>query len=255
MIEETVIEVKSWLTKIRHLIIERLQDPLIVEHKTSKADVVTNVDKEIEHYLIQKIRKKFPEDQILGEEGIGEPVTDFSGRVWIVDPIDGTLNFVKQHDHFCVMLALYEDGVGQLGFIYEVMRDELLWGGKQIGVFLNDQQITEINNEKLTDGILNINTHMFLHNHFNGQDIALKAIGVRMIGCAGIAFKEVITGKQNAYLSYLEPWDYAAGKVLADELGLVVQSLDEQPLDLEKRAPVIVAVPKTYEDIQEIRIM
>ncbi len=68
------------------------------------------------------------------EEGCNQ-LSDLDGRVFIIDPIDGTLNFVIEGENFCIMLAVYESGVGKLGFIYDVMRNELFWGGKGIGVY------------------------------------------------------------------------------------------------------------------------
>ena len=68
------------------------------------------------------------------EEGYNQ-LADLDGRVFIIDPIDGTLNFVIEGENFCIMLAVYESGVGKLGFIYDVMRNELFWGGKGIGVY------------------------------------------------------------------------------------------------------------------------
>lgn len=247
-----VEEVKSWLLEAGEIIKNRLKSALVVEQKTSVSDVVTNVDKEIELFLVNKIKQAFPNDQILGEEGVVEQATKLSGRVWVIDPIDGTLNFVKQKDHFCVMLALYEEEVGKLGFIYEVMRDELLWGGKDIGVYLNSQKVPKPSQQGLQEGIINVNTNMFASNSYHTQDIAQKALGVRMVGCAGIAFKEIILNKQNAYISFLRPWDFAPGKVLAEELGIAVRSLSGNTLSLHKGDFVLVALPKTNEDISRM---
>lgn len=250
MNKQLVSEVKAWMTEAGDLIKQQLAQPLLVEEKSSRADLVTNVDKAVEAFFIEKIRQRFPTDQILGEEGLGDKVTDFSGRVWVIDPIDGTLNFVMQQENFCTMLAVYEDGVGQLGFIYEVMKDELLWGGRGVGVFLNEKEITQVPDLPLAEGILSVNTHMFLTNLYHVQEACVKGLAVRMIGCAGIGFKELIKGNQNAYISNLQPWDYAPGKVLADELGLVTATFNQDtPLDLTKRAYTICATPATYREI------
>lgn len=251
--EKTLIaEISGWLGEAADLIRERLKSPLIVEQKTGAADVVTNVDKEVERFFVEKISLAYPTDKILGEEGMSDKkLEDLSGRVWVIDPIDGTLNFVKQQDNFCIMLALYDNGIGKLGFIYEVMRGELLWGGKDFGVYLNDRRIDKAKELSLADGIINVNTTMFVKNDYYTQEIARTAIGVRMTGCAGIGFKEVILGKENAYISKLQPWDYAAGKVLAEELGIIVKSLNQTALDLSKQEPILVALPATYEDIRK----
>ncbi len=251
MKEELATEVKAWVYEAGEFIKDKLNSPLIIAEKSGKADLVTNVDKETEAFYIAKIREHYPNDQILGEEGLGDEVTDFSGRVWVIDPIDGTLNFVKQHENFCTMLAVYEDGVGQLGFIYEVMKDELLWGGRGLGVYLNDKEISQVADLPLENGLVSINTQMFVKNLYHLQEACLETLGVRMIGCAGIGFKELIKGNQNAYISCLQPWDYAPGKVLADELGLVTASFETAtPLDLRHKAYTICATPTTFAQIR-----
>lgn len=248
--QQMVEEIKGWVYEAGERIKEKLQSPIIVEEKANKSDLVTNVDKETEAFFINKIRQHYPDDQILGEEGLADQVTDFGGRVWVIDPIDGTLNFVKQQDNFCTMIAVYEEGIGQLGFIYEIMRDELLWGGKGIGVFLNDQEIKDVPDMTLEKGLISVNTHMFLRNTYETQTVAMKSLGVRMIGCAGIGFKELIKGNQTAYISNLQPWDYAPAKVLIEELGLKIIALNGEPLDLRQKVPILGATPATFEEIQ-----
>ena len=84
-----------------------------------------------------------PNGQGLRRRGFGDKLTSLDGRVWIVDPIDGTMNFVKQHDNFAMMIGIYQDGEGKLGFIYDVMNDVLYAGGPAVGgVWANDQQIS-----------------------------------------------------------------------------------------------------------------
>lgn len=248
--QQLVEEIKGWVYEAGESIKEKLQSPLIVEEKANRSDLVTNVDKETEAFFIAKIRQHYPDDQILGEEGLGDQVDEFSGRVWIIDPIDGTLNFVTQQDNFCTMLAVYEDGIGQLGFIYEVMRDELLWGGKGIGVYLNEEKLTCVPDMTLETGLISVNTHMFLKNTYKTQTLAIKSLGVRMVGCAGIGFKDLIKGNINAYISNLQPWDYAPGKVLMEELGLKLIALNGEPLDLRQKVPILGATPATFEEIQ-----
>ncbi len=120
--------------------------------KSSRKDLVTNVDKENEKFLITKIKNYAPDSHVLGEEGFGDQINREKGWIWIVDPIDGTMNFVKQQDHFAIMVALYIDGQGVLGYIYDVMNDELYSGGPNLGVFKNDVQLDQPANTALADG-------------------------------------------------------------------------------------------------------
>lgn len=245
-------EVKNWLLEAGEVIKARLQNPLIVETKSSRTDLVTNVDKETETFIVSKIRQAYPTDQILGEEGLGDVVTSTAGRLWIIDPIDGTLNFVKQHENFCIMVAFFEEGIGKLGFIYDVMRSEFYWGGKDLGVYQGTSKLPAIPDVALADGLVGMNAYMYRANQCKGQEIANASSGVRMIGCAGIEFIQLLRGNQVAYLSYLAPWDYAAGIVLAQELGLISSQLSGAPLSLLKKELFVCATPATYANIQQI---
>ena len=245
--------VKSWLYEAGEKILVALESPMAVNEKTSRKDIVTNVDKEIEAFIAGKIMTHFPEDSILGEEGTQKNQVSECSRTWLIDPIDGTLNFYKQHDYFCLMIAIEQKNQPSLGFIYEPKGDELLWGGSEIGVYLNNERLQPPTNQPLEEAIININSGMLLDNCYNLQEASRRAIGIRMIGCAGIGIKEVILGKQGAYVSYLQPWDYAAGQILAEALGLKVAHMDGKTLELDQRVPVIFATPMIYQEIQKIK--
>ena len=104
-----------------------LADDLEISEKTHFDDLVTNLDREVQDAIIAKIQETFPDDHILAEENdVRHDIND--GNVWVLDPIDGTTNFIVQKDNFAVMLAYYESGIGKLGIILDVMNDNLYWG-------------------------------------------------------------------------------------------------------------------------------
>ena len=247
---ELMEQVVSWVNEAAEDVKEKLKSPVLVEEKSNRHDLVTNVDKETELFLVEKIRKAYPDDLILGEEGLGDSLTSTSGRIWIIDPIDGTLNFVKQQENFCIMIGIFEDNEPVLGFIYDVIKDEFAYGGKETGVFLNGELLEPVENIGLRDGLIGVNGGMFARNTLNAQDIALQAVGIRMLGCAGLDFLNVIRGKQNAYISNLAPWDFAAGIALSEPLGLISSKFDGSPYSiLDGRQYFIIATEKTYADI------
>lgn len=106
--------VRGWLSESRDNVLRKIDTRLTVDTKTSRKDLVTNVDKQNEKFLVGKIREFDPDSKILGEEGFGDQVHSTKGRIWIIDPIDGTMNFVKQRNNFAIMIALYEDAKGFL---------------------------------------------------------------------------------------------------------------------------------------------
>jgi len=249
---DLINEIKEWILEAGENIKSKLKDPLVIEHKSSRTDLVTNIDKETEKFFVDHIRKKYPEDKILGEEGLGDELTSLAGRVWIIDPIDGTMNFVKQQENFCIMLAVYEEGIGQLGFIYNLMNNEFVWGGKGLGVYLNDQKLPNVANLSLEEGIIGMNSVMYAKNQYNSQLIGDASAAVRMMGCAGLEFIQLIRGKEVAYLSMLAPWDFAPGYILSKELGLVNTKITGEPVNFLEKSFYVVATAKAHEDIQRI---
>ena len=91
---------KQWIRDAGEHLMASMKKALIIETKSNAADLVTNMDREIEQFLIGKIKETFPHHHILGEEGYGDEVTSSDGVVWLIDPIDGTMNFVHQKK-FC----------------------------------------------------------------------------------------------------------------------------------------------------------
>ena len=115
---------KQIIREAGDLIKSSMLSNLQVEEKTRFDDLVTNVDKSTQELLVTKIKKYYPNDNIFAEEnGLRHSISD--GNVWVLDPIDGTVNFVAQRTHFAVMIGYYENGVGQFGLIYDVMNDLL----------------------------------------------------------------------------------------------------------------------------------
>lgn len=243
-------EVKSWMLEAGERLKEALlEEKLHVETKLSRTDLVTNLDKEIQDFLVAKIMDFDPEAKILGEENDQHTMDDFSGRVFVIDPIDGTMNFVLEGENFCVMIAIYEEGMGVLGFIYDVMKGEFLWGGPSIGVFVNEERAAQNNHLYLEEGLLGINAKMYAHNIANLQMIGDLAMGIRMCGCAGVEFIHLALGRRVGYVSNLAPWDYAAGSILVETLGMKVTNLNGDFLNLDEREFCLAATANAYEQI------
>ncbi|MGM0139536.1 myo-inositol-1(or 4)-monophosphatase [Enterococcus sp. DIV0755b] len=252
--EEMINEIKSWIYEAGEVIKKSFQaDDLVVDTKSGRTDLVTNLDKATQDFLTERIMNFDPSAKILGEENGKDQLEDFSGRVFIIDPIDGTMNFVLEHENFCIMVAVYEQGVGKLGFVYDVMKDEFLWGGRNIGVYCNDQKINPPKDISLSEGLVGLNHVMYQKDSWNVQKMGEVALGVRMTGCAGYELISLAMGRRAAYISRLAPWDYAAGGVLIEELGLRMSNINGDPLKLAGRELFVAATPKAYENIMEIK--
>ncbi|GAX48408.1 inositol monophosphatase family protein [Pseudolactococcus reticulitermitis] len=218
---------------------QHLSDDLEISEKSHFDDLVTNLDRDVQDQILAQIQTTFPGDHLLAEENdVRHAIQD--GNVWVLDPIDGTTNFIVQRDHFAVMLAYYENGIGKIGVILDVMNDNLYWGNG-IRSYKNDKQIS-LTPKPLRQSLIGVNTYMYRTNAGGLLDLSHESLGVRAIGSAGIEYVNILEGKIWGYFSNLSPWDYAAGAVLIAPFGYVTQQLDGRPLDFEGRQ-MMMSVP------------
>lgn len=246
-----VSQIKEWLNEAAGYIQVSLTNKLTVSQKSNRTDLVTNIDEEIQAFFIKKINQHYSNDRILAEEKGFDTIDSLKGRVWIIDPIDGTMNFVMEQENFCIMIAVYEEEIGQLGFIYDVMKDELYWGGKNQGVFLNEQRLTPPKDVGLSEGLLGMNAYMYGKNIYAAGEIGHASMGIRVSGCAGVELIAMLKGSHIGYISNLSPWDYAAGLVLLNEFGYQYSNIEGKPLAFANREYFLAATPTAYTQILE----
>lgn len=244
--------VKQWMFEARRMILESFDTQLDISTKSNRNDLVTNMDKQIEKFYIDHIHNIFPEAKIMGEESEKDSLKDADGLFFVIDPIDGTMNFVKQQDHFASMIAVYQNRQPLLGYILDVQDNSLYWGGQSIGVYKNYTRLTAPKDIDLKEGLLGIGLPLLLSNDYHIQDIVHKTSGVRMYGSAGIEFIHVLTGKTLGYVSRLHAWDYAAGKILAEELGLVVEAIDGTDINVLTSKVVLVSTKSANRKINQL---
>ncbi len=242
-------KVQAWMQEARQLILKRRTQALKIDEKTSRLDLVTNVDCEIESFYTKKIMAAFPNSEIFGEEHGKQHETKQADLLWIIDPIDGTMNFIKQAANYASMIAIYENGHEKLGYILDVAQNKLYWGGPECGVFCNETKLNPPENLALEQGLIGIGGRMLLANYLHVQDACQASLGIRISGSAGMEFINVLSGKTIAYLSHLKPWDYAAGKIMAETLGLVVKTIDGNPLAVLSSSDVLVATKNAQQGI------
>ncbi len=231
-----------------------LSSELIIESKSEANDLVTNIDKETEQFFIEHIKTDFPGHRIFGEEGFGDDIKDLKGYVWLLDPIDGTTNFIHQKQNFAISLGIYKDGIGILGYIYNVMEDTMLSGALNGGAYLDDMRLPKLQASSVEESVIGINARWVVPNryvHHEGMVNLLKIVrGTRSLGSAAIEISYVVTGKLDAYTSMqLSPWDIAGGMVIAKEVGAIVTNLAFEHLELLDADSFIVSRPGLHEQL------
>lgn len=245
---------KQWVKEAGEKIRDSFDKILNVQTKSNPNDLVTNIDQEVEQFFIAKIRETFPEHKILGEEGFGDDRISPKGIVWILDPIDGTINFVHQQRNFAISLGIYEDGVGIIGLVYDVVHDELYHAIKGKGAYLNENKLQPLEAVEVKQAIICLNTSWIVANRHLDPNLLIPLVkdvrGVRSYGSASLEMVFVAAGRADAYLSMrLAPWDFGGGAVIVEELGGVVTNLKGKKLDYLSKDSLLVAKPGLHQTI------
>ncbi|MGA9469851.1 MAG: inositol monophosphatase family protein [Candidatus Macondimonas sp.] len=207
------------------------RDSLTIDTK-QRNDFVTEVDRQAEQEIIQIIHKAYPDHAILGEEGgqIGD-----NEVTWIVDPLDGTTNFIHGLPHYAVSIGIEVRGRLEHGVIHDPVRGEIYTASRGVGAFLNDRRI-RVTPARSLEGTL-IGTGLPFRDFTHApayygmlQAIASKAAGIRRAGSAALDLAYVASGRLDGYWELgLKPWDIAAGVVLVQEAGGIVGNLSGEP--------------------------
>ncbi|NVK35339.1 MAG: inositol monophosphatase [Rhodobacteraceae bacterium] len=230
----------------------RRLDSLTVTQKGHQ-DLVSEADRDIETLVRKEIAKIYPDDGIVGEEH--GRVAGSSGFTWVIDPIDGTANFVAGIPQWCVIIACVYNGEVIAGVIHDPNANESFHAMKGGGAFVNNRQIRASSSQSLSNGSLGVG--------FNGRteaSEALKSIEA-LVTQGGVFFRNASGGLMLAYasagrlLGYIEShmnaWDCLAGMLIAKEAGNMVDTYDADSA-LDKGTPVIVACPGVFDAVKKI---
>lgn len=241
---------KQIVLNVASYIKEHLDDQLEIETKSSPTDLVTQMDKEVQNNLVTWILEAYPTDHILAEEnGLRHSISD--GNVWVIDPIDGTNNFVAQKADFAVVLAYFENGIGQFGVIYDVIGDKLYHGGGQFDVYCNEQKLPSYQDRPLNQFLMASNAGIFERNDWGIADLAKETLGVRVYGSAAISFSKVLSGQLLTYISYICPWDYAAASIMGDKLGYTTLTFAGEQPDFKSRQGIMMIPTMKLDEIKK----
>ncbi|MDQ0160098.1 inositol monophosphatase family protein [Alkalibacillus salilacus] len=240
-------QAKQWVYDAGQLIRDMMEGPYQINTKKDHKDLVTEVDEATEQFLLNKIKTIYPDHQVMGEEGVGEDVESLEGTVWIIDPIDGTMNFVHQRRFFAISVGIYHEGIGEIGLIYDVMGDVMYEAARGQGAYKNRRRLQPLDQTKtLEDALIGLNNVWAMPNRRLKEttihQLIAKAKGTRSYGSAALEFAFIAEGIIDAYVTMrLAPWDVAAGMILVNEVGGMTTQIDGSPLDLLQKNTVICA--------------
>ena len=191
---------------------------------------VTAADRRAETILREELAKARPDYGFLGEEGGAQAGSDKTHR-WIVDPLDGTTNFLHGIPHFAISIALERDGEIVAGLVYEPTRDEMYSAEKGLGAYVNDRRLRVSGRRRLGEAVVGTGMPYGPRAGEPGYGATLAAImgatsGVRRMGSAALDLAYVAAGRYDGFWEFgLAPWDIAAGILLVREAGGFVSDL------------------------------
>ena len=225
-------------------------DTLTIESK-SHQDFVSEADKNVETLVRAAITKAFPDDAIVGEEDA--PTTGTSGFTWVIDPIDGTTNFIHGIPQWCVAIAIVQNAQTVVGVIHDPVHDECNHAMRGNGAFCNDKPIRVLSGRPLTNGSLGIG--------FSGRtrasgnvitliDLITKAGGVFWRnGSGALSLAYVAQGKLLGYVEeHMNAWDCLAGQMMIVEAGGKAETQNADAM-IRDGGRVVVSTPELFDEV------
>lgn len=210
--------------------------------KGSPSDLVTEYDLAVERFLKEKLPPLVPGSIFFGEEE-KENADPGQGWAFIVDPIDGTTNFVRGLRQSAVSVALAKDGTVEYGVVYNPYRDEMFSARRGGGAFLNGAPI-HVSSRPLSKGIFSMGTSIYRPEYFARtmrltEQLFRRSCDFRRLGAAALDLCNIACGRAEVFFEYsLCPWDYAAASLLVTEAGGEICTMEEKPLPVTERCGI-----------------
>ncbi|MBQ2631058.1 MAG: inositol monophosphatase [Kiritimatiellae bacterium] len=216
---------------------------LHIDQKCGRANFVTEYDRKVQERLRAGLLELIPDARFIGEEGSAQEFSP-TGKFFIVDPIDGTTNFIKDYRASCISVGLVVDGTAELGVIYNPYSDEMFSAMRDGGAFCNGNRL-HVSSEPLENALVIFGTSPYREDltdrSFNlACAYFKKAVDVRRSGSAALDMCSIAAGRAELFFELsLSPWDYAAGALIVKEAGGLVSDIDGRELAYDRPCSVV----------------
>lgn len=217
----------------------------------SPNDFVTEVDQAAEQAIIETLLQAYPDHGILAEESGRAHGAKHSEFVWIIDPLDGTTNFIHGLPMYCVSIALAHRGVVQQAVVYDPTRNDLFYATKGRGAYLNDKRLRVSKRTRMSDALIGTGFPFRRGDNFKRyvkmfEEVMPLCAGLRRPGAAALDLCYVAAGYYDAFFETgLQPWDIAAGSLIITEAGGLIGNFTGESDFLHQRE-VLAGSPKIY---------
>lgn len=226
--------------------------------KGGAADLVTEYDVAVENFLKEKLLPLIPGSIFFGEEE-AENSDPTRGWAFIVDPIDGTTNFVRGLKQSAISVALAHDGVVEYGVVLDPYKDELFSARRGGGAFLNGKPI-RVSRRPLDQGIFGMGTAIYRREYLEptmrlAEELFRRSCDFRRLGAAALDLCNVACGRTDLFFEYsLCPWDHAAGGLIVTEAGGVICTMEGLPMSLTERCSVWASNDVNKDILKELEV-
>ncbi len=230
---------------------------LLTVSKKSHSDYVSEVDGAAEAAIIKVLHSAYPDHAILAEESGRQGDHEKSEFLWIIDPLDGTTNFLHGFPKYSVSIALKHKGILTHAVVYDPNMNELFTASRGTGAFLNDRRIRVSKRNKLDDCLIGTGIPFRDLTHLDAylamfKDIVPRTAGIRRPGSAALDLAYVAAGRYDGFWEIgLAPWDMAAGCLLITEAGGLVGDLEGNGTFLES-GQIIAGSPKVFSQLLQL---
>jgi myo-inositol-1(or 4)-monophosphatase len=225
------------------LLLDRYDGPASgVEQKSSRTDMVSDADRDAEALIRDLLADERPEDGLLGEEG--SQADGASGRRWVVDPLDGTTNYLYRFPAWVVSIALEDESGGLVGVVHDPLRRETFTAIRNGGAQLNGTPIAVSSVEQLDTALIGTGFGYAAERRIEQAVVVSQLLprvrDIRRAGAAALDLCMVACGRLDGYYERgLNAWDWSAGSLVASEAGAVVLPLPGEPFGLAVASPAI----------------
>ena len=231
--------------------------PKTVDEKSNHSDLVTEFDVNTQRMLTKELGQIHPEASFMGEEEHLSDGNVLKGDTFVIDPIDGTTNFVMGYCRSAISVALLWDGVPVLGAVYNPWSDEYYTALKGEGSFCNGKPL-RVRTGGLKDSVVGCGTCPYYPDLAQRtlrilSAVMYQAIDIRRMGSAALDLCDLAMGRTGAFFELkLSPWDYAAAGLIVTEAGGLISDEDGNPLSFETATPVVAGAPLAYRELREL---
>lgn len=215
-------------------------------------DFVTEVDQAAEQAIIEVLKTAYPDHAILAEEsGASANLHDDNENVWIIDPLDGTTNFIHGFPQYCVSIALQQRGQITQAVIYDPTRNDLFTATKGAGAYLNEKRMRVTKRDKIADALIGTGFPSRATDNIDEYQKMFKIMtqscaGLRSPGSAALDLAYVACGRFDGFFQKgLQPWDMAAGSLLITESGGIMGTFEGES-DYLYKGDVLAGTPKVF---------